>query len=993
MVLLLVAMVLYQLIQESSFLTPIPLGNKYKKSTLSPEIKATILDRIEEVLVKQQFYKRDDASLTSLADELGVTTHHLSQVLNESLMISFQDLIARYRVREACRLLRDESHAQVKIENVANLVGYNSKSAFNTAFKKRTGLTPSEYREAKDVRSYGEERLSERKEPSNDGSSFSLNHVFNFKIPRDMIQHFFKIFTRNVKRNGLFSFLNLMGLTVGFTCSILIYLYIADEQSYDRNITDYNRIHRIAWISENPQTRTPHPMAQAMAQDFPEVESAVSLSPWYGNGLSKTLVRVRNVATNSIIEEPDFYFADSTFLEVFGLKVLEGDKEALKKPFSLVISKSMANRHFGDESAIGKELEINDMPIEVSAVVESMPKNAHFHFNAILPYVTLKQINPTDSWMKWEDFGHFNYLKLSPLAKAEEVEAKIPDWVSAYLEWDQSNIQQLISGEVKFALQPIADIHLHSHLRWELENNGNIQYIYILGITLIFLMLIACINYVNLTTSKSIERAKEIGVRKTLGAVSRGISVQFYLETVLFCVMAMLLSIVLSFLLLESFNFLSGKSLAVGQLFNMKFIGLVLLTALVIGFIAGFYPALVLSSFMPTEVLKRRLKSGSEGIRLRSALVVFQFTISAVLIAGSLMIFRQVKYMRDADLGFDKEGIIAIDIPASIEVGGIDITKVRAVQQQIEGVSGVISTTMMSNIPGGQFNQHPFYLKKYPDRSVDMIEFMVDYKVEETLGLELVAGRSFDPSHPSDSVNGIIINEIAARSLNLVNPVGEVIVFNGAGQSYETRIVGVVKDFHYQSLHQAIQPMGYTLQPLGVSNLLVKVEGNKFGTVISRIEKEFAILNKDLPFEYRFLDEQMGKLYDDEIRSLNIFGVFACIALALACLGLLGMALATINQRIKEVGMRKILGATNGQIMWMIIGQFLRLVGIALLIGLPIAHLLMQFWMQEFTYQVAFGFMPFIWAILILLTVAMVSVISAVSKITYSNPVEALRYE
>lgn len=808
-----------------------------------------------------------------------------------------------------------------------------------------------------------------------------------------MIQHFFKIFGRNIKRNGLFSFLNLLGLTVGFTCSILIFLYISDEQSFDKEITDYERVHRITWISDNPQTRTPHPMAQAMVNDFPEVENAVSFSPWYGNGLSKTLVRVRNVETNQIIEEPDFFFTDSTFLEVFGLKVLEGDEEALKKPFSLVITRTMAKRFFGDESAVGKELELNDMPIAVSAVVEPMPENAHFHFNAIIPYVTLKQINPKDSWMKWEDFGHFNYVKLAPQTNAAEVEAKIPDWVAGFLDWDESGLQRLKTREVRFELQPIADIHLFSHLRWELENNGNMQYIYILGITLIFLILIACINYVNLTTAKSIERAKEIGVRKTLGAISRNVSLQFYLEAILFCLMAMMISLALSFLLLDSFNFLSGKSFLPAQIFNLSFMALVLLVALIIGLIAGFYPALILSSFRPTEVFKRRLNSGSNGIRLRSALVVFQFAVSAVLIAGSLMIFRQVQFMREADLGFDKEGIVAIDIPQSIEVGGIDLMKVRAVQQEIEGIAGVISTTMMSNVPGGQFNQHPYYLKKDPERRVDLISSMVDYGVEEVLGLNLISGRAFDPSHPSDSIYGMIINEITAKSLNLEHPVGEVLVFDGAGRSFESKIIGVVNDFHYQSLHQAIQPMQYSLQPLGVSNMLVKVEGTKFGSVIAKIEKEFAVLNNDLPFEYRFLDEQMGKLYDDEIQSLNIFAVFACIALILACLGLLGMALATINQRIKEVGMRKILGATSSQIMWMILAQFIRLVVIALVVGLPIAYLLMQQWLQEFSYQAPFGLMPFVWAIVVLMAVALISVISAVSKITYSNPVEALRFE
>ncbi len=400
--------ILYQLFKESSFLSPIPLGNKYKKSTLTPEIKSSIIDKLEEVMDELYFYRRDDASLTSLAKELGATTHHLSQVLNESLKISFQDLIARFRIREACKLLCDEKQEQVKIENIATMVGYNSKSAFNTAFKKRTGLTPSEYREARDVRTYGEERLSERKAPLVGGSTFHLNHVFNLKIKSGMIQHFFKSFSRNIKRNALFSFLNVLGLTVGFTCSILIYLYVQDELSYDRALPDSDRIYRIAWMGDNPQTRTPHPMAQAMVNDFPEVEEAVSFSPWYGPALSKDFIRVENEKRNIIFEEPDFFFADSAFFEVFELELVEGDKDALKKPFAFVITESLAKKYFGDSSAIGQELRVNQMPIAVSAVVKPMPTNSHFHFNAIIPYVTLKQINPNDARMKWGDFGHLS---------------------------------------------------------------------------------------------------------------------------------------------------------------------------------------------------------------------------------------------------------------------------------------------------------------------------------------------------------------------------------------------------------------------------------------------------------------------------------------------------------------------------------------------------------------------------------------------------------
>lgn len=989
---LIIALVLYQLIGESSFFEPIPLGTKYQKSTLTPQIKAAVLGKIEGVM-EEEFFLRDDASLTNLSKELGVTTHHLSQVLNESLKISFQDLIARYRIRRACHILRDEQHDQVKIEGVAAMVGYNSKSSFNTAFKRRTGLTPSEYRSAKNVRPYGEERLSERKVPGATTSWFHLSHVFNIKKQSDMIQHFLKVFGRNVKRNGLFSILNLVGLSVGFTCSILIYLFIQDELSYDRDLPDHERVHRIAWMNDNPQTRTPHPMAQAMVADLPGVQAAVSISPWYGPGLSKELVRVHNVAKDILFEEPDFFFADSTFLDVFPLKILEGDPDAFKKPFALILTAPMAQKYFGDSSAIGKELLINDMPIAVTAVLEPMPEKMHFHFNAIVPYITLKQINPNDSWLTWADFGHFNYVKLRPGVLAEEVEAKIPEWVSGYLNWSEPSLQRLLSGEINFALQPITSIHLNSHLRWELENNGNVLYIYILTATLCFLILIAAINYVNLTTAKSIERAREVGVRKTLGALSGGLSIQFYMESILFSLAAFALSLACASVLLESFNYLSGKQFEINDLFQLTFLVKAVMATLLIGLFAGFYPALVMASFRPVEVLKGKLSASFKGVRLRSVLVIVQFGISAILISGSFIIYEQISYMKEKDLGFDQEAVIAMSIPVSIEHGGIDLSAVRAVQQQINEISGVSNVSMLSNLPGGQFNQHAYYVKEDPESRVDASELMVDYGFEEVLGIEVVAGRAFNQSFKTDSLRAFMINQTAADLLNLEEPVGKKLVWVGNNEEWEGTIVGVLDDFHYRSLHETIQPLVITAQPLGGGHLIVKLEGRQFAGIMAQIEVIYEQLRSELPFEYQFLDDQLADLYNQEEQTLSIFSIFSVIALILASLGLLGMAIAIINQRIKEVGMRKILGASNTQIMGMIMGQFARLIFVAMVVGLPISYLMMQNWVQEFSYQAPFGMLPFVLAALVLILVAMMSILSAIMKITFSNPVDTLRYE
>ncbi|GAB4243336.1 MAG: ABC transporter permease [Ekhidna sp.] len=991
--LVIISMVIHRTFSESEFFTPIPMGTKYQKSTLTPQIKAAVLDKIEGVM-EEGFYLRDDASLTNLAKELGVTTHHLSQVLNESLKISFQDLMARYRVRRACHILRDEQYEDVKIENVASMVGYNSKSAFNTAFKRRAGQTPSEYRDKKDVLIYGEEHLSERKELHPSSKRLDLNHVFNLKMKSDMIQHFFKIFSRNVKRNSLFSFLNILGLTVGFTCSILIYLFVQDELSYDRSLPDSDQIYRIAWMSDNPQTRTPHPMAQAMVQDFPEVEQAVSLSPWYGPGLSRDEIRVKNVKANVIFEEPDFYFVDSTFLEIFQLKVIEGDKDALKKPWSFVISESLAKKYFGDSSAIGQELLLNDMPNEVSAVVEDMPEHSHFHFNGLISYLTLKQVNPGSNWMTWNDFGHFNYIKLANGVSHKEVEAKIPEWVLGYLNFNEAQKEILLSGEVKFELQPISSIHLNSHLRWELENNGNILYIYILLVVLGFLILIAAINYTNLTTAKSLERAKEIGVRKTLGAISKNLSGQFYVESIIFSLIALMLSILIASLLIDGFNALSGKQFQVGDLLEVSFLSKALLLGIAVGLLAGFYPAVALSSFKPTDVLKGKLTTSSKGVRLRSALVVLQFTSSSILISGSLIIYNQLQYMKDKDLGFDQEAVISLNVPIHVAKGNVDLQALRTTQSQLEAINGVKSSALSSSVPGGQFNQHAYFLRDRPENRVDVSEIMVGYGIDEVLGLEMVEGRIFDKSFARDSVGGVIINETFANQLNVESPVGLTLVQDASGREFEMQVVGVMKDFHFQSMHQEIQPLLMALQPMAAGNLLVKLEGQRFSETIKRIEEVYhANIESEIPFEYQFLDEKLASLYEQEERTLSIFSVFSLVALVLASLGLLGMAIAILNQRIKEVGIRKILGASSAQIMRMIFGQFVKLILVAAIIGLPLSYLLMQSWVTEFSYRAPVGVMPFAGAIVVLIVVTFLSVISAVTKISFSNPVEALRYE
>lgn len=986
--------VIVQVFRESTFLSPIPVANKYKKSTLSASQKSAIIEKLDRLLVETKFYLSDDTSLSKLAENLHTTTHHLSQVLNESKGVSFQELISQYRIREARLLLKDQEQKDTKVENIAAMVGYNSKSAFNTAFKRYTGLTPSEYRDKKDVRSYREEQLPDKKRLSRTDSTFSLSHLFNKKLKRTMITNFFKTFIRTLNRNRVFTLINLFGLTVGFACSILIYLFIQHELSYDRTLPKHEDIYRISWIAEHSQTRTPHPMAQAMRRDFPEVKNAVSISPWYGTGLTKQEIKVENKQLELKFDEPDFYFADSTFLDVFQLEIVAGDKKALHKPNTLVITEAMAKKYFNDKEAVGQILTISDMPIQVATVVKGMPENAHFHFNALISYETVKAINPESHWMTWEDFGHFNYIMMENGSSSSQLQSKIGDWVFKYLNWDSDAKARFDSGEIRFELQPIADIHLHSHLRWELENNGNILYVYILSGTMIFLLIIAGINYVNLTTAKSVERAKEIGVRKTLGAVSGNLTIQFYLESILFCTVALFMALGLTLLVMNDFNNLANKSFSFHDLIDFSFLGKAFLLCLIIGLVAGIYPAMFLSSFKPSEVLKGKLSASGGNNRLRSLLVVCQFIVSAILITSSLIILKQINFMQSKELGFDQDAVISIPIPSSVEHGGINLSEARSIQNELKAIPGVKKVSAVSNLPGSQFDNHPIHSEKYHPDYLDASEMFVDFGMVELLDLELLEGRTLNQSYAADSAGtNVIINQALAKGLNLNNPVGEKFTWHLGGYDKEVTVVGIVNDFHYKSLHDKINPIIIQYEPYLLNQMVIKLEGQNFQQSLMAIEQLYAKYGKSEGFEYHFLDQQLGELYASEVRTLSVFSIFAGIALFLACLGLLGIALAMLGQKVKEVGIRKILGASPLQIIQMIFSQFAVLLGIAIVIGLPMAYFLMQNWMMEFPYQTTLGLMPFIWSAVALLVIALSSVSMVVLKISATNPVQVLRYE
>ncbi|MBC7773908.1 MAG: ABC transporter permease, partial [Phycisphaerae bacterium] len=544
--------------------------------------------------------------------------------------------------------------------------------------------------------------------------------------------------------------INVFGLAFGIASVFLISIYIKGELSYDKFHHEAEDLYRIAWINENPQTRTPHPMAQAMVSDFPEVESAVSLTPLWAAGLTRETHSFRHPDKPERYDEKNLLAVDTTFFDVFDFPIVKGDaKAALKKVNGVLISESMARKYFGDEDPIGKHLAVDSAEylVEVAAVFKDVPPNSHFHFDFLASYIREKSFNPKDPFYSWADFGHYNYIRLKHGSDPKVLEGKLMDWVTKYIDISPAELNALKEQHFGFTLQPVTDIHLYSRLHWELEPNGNMEYIYILAAAAIFTLIIACVNFMNLTTAKSAERAKEIGVRKSLGALRSQLSIQFLAESVTIALCAIIISIFIIETALPYFNYITGLKFDVHYI---QYLMILLGGGLLIGCVAGLYPSLYLSGVKPHLILKGKLLQTPKGSSLRRGLIILQFSISMMLISSAAIIFTQLDYLQSKNLGFRQDEVIVI--PVKNEEG---MERFDAFRNEMLRVDGVSAVSASSNIPGGQFNQHSFALAERPQDEIDASEAYVDFDFFKALNIEVVEGRLFLRESPSD--NGAFI--------------------------------------------------------------------------------------------------------------------------------------------------------------------------------------------------------------------------------------------
>jgi len=804
-----------------------------------------------------------------------------------------------------------------------------------------------------------------------------------------MLYNYLKIAFRSLIKSKVHTAINVAGLGLGIASVLLITLYIQYETGFDRHYPDYENIYRITWHTDNPQTRTPHPMAQAMASDFPEVETAVSLSPLWAAGLTREVFSIANPETDVRFDESNILAVDTNFFDVFGFNVVRGNgKDALRNVNSILISESTAKKYFNNADPIGKHLMVypDSVLLQVMAVFQDVPIQSHFHFDMLVSYLREKSLDPNDEYYSWADFGHFNYVKLKPGADAHALEAKLMPWARKYINVSDEIYRKAVASNFRFRLQPVADIHLHSHLRWELEPNGNIEYVYIMAAAALLTLLIACINFTNLMTAKSAERAKEIGIRKTMGALRKQLSIQFMGESILVTLFSLIIGLMLVEACLPFYNILTQHSLSLDYVTALPTL---LAAAIIIGILSGIYPSVVLSSIQPQTILKGKFHTSQRGNGLRNTLIVFQFSISMVLISGAVIIYHQLHFIRNKNLGFDKEELVVI--PMKNENLS---RRLEAIKSELSRVEGVKSVSASSNLPGGPFNQNAMALVSSPEHEVIASEVLVDHNFLETMTFELTEGRFFNIADKPDSVMNFIINETAARQLNAEAAVGKEILW----YAYESeapvkgRIVGVVKDFHFQSLHDPIRPLLMIPYP-AYNHLVIKLNTANVERSLQAIRHVYQQFEDSFQFEFTFLDEQLNRQYESEARTATLFAVFAFVAIGIACFGLFGMALLTFRQRTKEVSIRKVLGASVSALMVLLLKDFTKLILVAVVVAIPVAWWLMDRWLHNFIYQVRIQPLTFFISGIALIAIAWITLAYFTYKTSQANPAETLKRE
>jgi putative ABC transport system permease protein len=806
-----------------------------------------------------------------------------------------------------------------------------------------------------------------------------------------MLRNYFKVGLRNLWKNKAFSAINIIGLASGLAVCLLIVLYVVDELSYDKYNVNADRIYRIdADIYFNNTSAifavAPDPLAPALKRDFPEIVEMTRIN--YQGGI---LVK----KDNRNVQDDHAAFADSTFFKVFTVQMIAGDPStALKEPNSIVIDETTAKKYFNSTNIIGKTLVVdNTNYCKITGVIKDIPKQSHFHFHFIRP----KTSNVNDSWLS---NNTYNYVLVRPGVTQEKLQKDVDATINNYLGKELQQQLHATLTDLKnkgnhfiYHATPVTDIHLHSDKSYEMEANGDITSVYIFSVIAVFILLIACVNFMNLSTARSANRAKEVGIRKVAGSLRSNLIAQFLTESVLLSFFSLVLAILLAFLLLPLFNQLAGKDMSVGTLFSTWLFPVMLGLVLIVGCVAGSYPAFYLSSFQPIEVLKGKIAKGFKGSLLRSGLVVFQFFISITLIIGTIVIYNQLDYIRSRKIGYNRDQVLVLHNAWYLN------KQIHTFRNELLNIPGVENATITGDLPTSVSYDNEGWFRDAamdPTKAVVLTNFYVDENYIPTLGMEMNKGRNFSKDFPSDST-GVILNEAAVKVIGFKDPFKETLyrpdfsngTMNGA---IGYHIVGVVKDFNFSSMHQNVGPL---IIQLGENwgSIAIRMKAANITSVINTIEKKWQTTTAGQPFSYTFMDDDFNKTYTAEQQTGKLFITFAVFAIFIGCLGLFGLVTYAAEQRTKEIGVRKVLGASVSGIVAMLSKDFAKLVFIASLIAFPFAWWIMHKWLQGFAYRVDISWWIFVVAGIAAILIALVTVSFQAIKAAVANPVKSLRTE
>ncbi|WP_293939617.1 ABC transporter permease [Sphingobacterium sp. UBA5996] len=806
-----------------------------------------------------------------------------------------------------------------------------------------------------------------------------------------MIKNYIKIAWRNISKNKGYSTINIIGLAIGLACCLLITLYVQNELSYDNYHANKDRIYRIVHDYKDVSSTEQHqiwgnaPVGDAIKADFPEIEKVVQFS-----GQTSILLK----KGDKRFQEENVFFMDSTAFDVFSWKVLAGDpRTALNNAYSVVLTESTAKKYFGDQNPIGKTLEgglaagrAEAGLYTVKAVIADVPPNSHFTFDALLSMSTFRKARPEVFDKEgWDYVDFYTYFLASKDFDPVKFNQKIPDFLKRHIPTNQN-----ANAKYNFHIEPLLQAYMHSSADRQPGTNGSYQNLYIFSIIGGFILLIACVNFMNLATSRSMERAKEVGVRKTIGASKSNLIFQFMSESLVLVFVSSILAIMLVIAFLPFLEAFSGKHLNYSSLQNGTTWAIFLFTTLLTGLLAASYPALILANFKPIAVLKGSYSNSKGGTSLRRVLVVFQFCLSIVLIAGTVVVFSQLDQLQQRDLGFQKDQRLVIDYNFDDKVNN----NLEAIKSTLAKDKDVLSVTASRTVPGTFFPNAGTEIMSSNGTMRQFAPFLYEVDVDfiPNIGLQMAAGRAYSRDFPADTAHSLVINESAAKQWGYSNP-QDIIGKQFRQWGREGTVIGVVKDFNYLSLHRKIEPLALRLEPSSSRYLTVNIQHVNQPETVARIGKLWNELVPNRPFLYSFLDDNFNRQYEADFNFRRLFTAFSGLALFIACLGLLGLVTYTAQQRTKEIGVRKVLGASIYHLILLLSSDFIKLLAVALLIATPLSWMAMKKWLDNFAYHIDPQWWMFVFAGFATIIIALVTVSYQTLKAARANPVDSLRDE